>query len=255
MSLTLVMLAINCGAPMVARAAPAATARSAAFDGKVEIDARLARYPKFRAILLAESKHELALQKKEADEMRRTDRATFGRSKWTFARKYVLRADTERYVSVVRIDDTYSGGAHPNTSVFTALWDKAAERVANPFALFADMRAGGPGLTTLASLVRAALAREKKARGADVAASLADDEWLKTVEPDVEKMGRISLAPSTVAGKSSGLTFHFSPYEVGPYAEGPYTAFVPASALQALLKPEMRPLFGGERPAGDAKEE
>ena len=32
------------------------------------------------------------------------------------------------------------------------------------------------------------------------------------------KIGPVTLAPSTAAGKSSGLTFHYAPYAVGAYA-------------------------------------
>ena len=35
-------------------------------------------------------------------------------------------------------------------------------------------------------------------------------------------IGAVTLAPSTEAGRSSGLTFHYPPYAVGPYAEGEY---------------------------------
>jgi hypothetical protein len=78
--------------------------------------------------------------------------------------------------------------------------------------------------------------------------------WFKDWKPEYSSFGEPSLAPSTVAGKSSGITFHFPPYAVGAYAEGDYTAFVPASALMPLLTPEAQKLFGGERPKSDEDE-
>jgi hypothetical protein len=61
----------------------------------------------------------------------------------------------------------------------------------------------------------------------------------------------VTLAPSTVAGKSSGLTFHFQPYAVGAYAEGSYVAFVAREALTPYLAPQSAALFGGARPPAD----
>ena len=61
----------------------------------------------------------------------------------------------------------------------------------------------------------------------------------------------MTLAPSTVAGKSSGLTFHYAPYAVGPYAEGEYVAFVPWETLKPNLTPEGAKTFAGARPKDD----
>ena len=54
-----------------------------------------------------------------------------------------------------------------------------------------------------------------------------------------------SLAPGDTAGKAGGLAFLIDPYVVGPYAEGVYTAVVPAAAFSALLSPEWADQFGG----------
>ena len=69
------------------------------------------------------------------------------------------------------------------------------------------------------------------------------------------KIGPVSLAPSTEAGKSSGLTFHYSPYAVGSYAEGGYVAFVPWETLKPYLTPEGVRIFGGARPKKDEDEQ
>ena len=61
----------------------------------------------------------------------------------------------------------------------------------------------------------------------------------------------MSLTPSTEPGKSSGLTFHYSPYAVGSYAEGEYIAFVPWEKLKPYLSPEGVRIFGGARPKDD----
>ena len=116
--------------------------------------------------------------------------------------------------------------------------------------------------TALAQLARVAVAAEKLKRDAinvDVPKekltpeSLAKlDQFVSAgVEPSLLKIGPISLAPSTETDKSSGLTFHYSPYAVGAYAEGPYTVFVPWTAFQSYLSPQGAAIFGGQRPESD----
>lgn len=97
----------------------------------------------------------------------------------------------------------------------------------------------------------ASLRAEKKKRDTSETAT---DEWFKSVEPSLLKIGAVTLAPSTEAGKSSGLTFHYPPYAVGPYAEGEYVAFVPWETLKTYLTAEGMRIFGGARPKGDAEE-
>ena len=72
---------------------------------------------------------------------------------------------------------------------------------------------------------------ESDAEGTDASA-------IEAIEPKLLKVGPVSLAPSTEEGKSSGLTFHYSPYAVGSYAEGEYIAFVPWETLKPHLTPE-----------------
>jgi hypothetical protein len=95
--------------------------------------------------------------------------------------------------------------------------------------------------------VIASLEAEKKKRGADGT----DASAIEAIEPKLLKIGPVSLAPSTEQGKSSGLTFHYSPYTVGSYAEGGYVAFVPWETLKPYLTPEGVKIFGGARPKDD----
>jgi hypothetical protein len=56
-------------------------------------------------------------------------------------------------------------------------------------------------------------------------------------------------------GKSSGLTFHFSPYDVDAYAAGLYTMFVPWTDLKPYLSAEGAAIFAGVRPKKDEDKE
>jgi len=96
--------------------------------------------------------------------------------------------------------------------------------------------------------VIASLNAEKKKRGTDETGSA---EWYKDLKPSLLKIGAVTLAPSTVSGKGSGLTFHYPPYAVGSYVEGEYVAFVPWETLKPYLTPEGARIFGGARPKGD----
>ena len=96
--------------------------------------------------------------------------------------------------------------------------------------------------------VIASLETEKKKRDAEGTDA---SGIVKAIEPKLFKIGAVTLAPSTDSGKSSGLTFHYSPYAVGSYAEGEYIAFVPWETLKPYLTPEGVRIFGGARPKGD----
>ena len=167
-----------------------------------------------------------------------------------------------RYISVLRDDGTFTGGAHPNSYADTILWDRDARKRMNIRPFFRETADNGPTMTALAQLARVAVAAEKLSRDAinvDVPKEKLTPERLAKLDtfisrwhPAVAAQDRpISLAPSTEAGKSSGLTFHYSPYAVGAYAEGPYTVFVPWTAFQSHLSPQGAAIFGGQRPESD----
>jgi hypothetical protein len=181
--------------------------------------------------------------------------------RWTFERSYDLRSVAERYVSLTRNDSSYAGGAHGNIYTDTILWDREARKRISIRPFFTELADNGPAMTLLAEQARLAVAALKIERAEDKQpkpkpqAYLAEDTMLKdAIEPKLLKIGPISLAPSTVAGKSSGRTFHYSPYAVGSYAEGPYTAFVPWTAFRQFLNAEGAVVFGGERPKSDEEQ-
>jgi hypothetical protein len=103
-------------------------------------------------------------------------------------------------------------------------------------------------MTAMRNRVIASLNIEKTKRDAGDTATA---EWYKGLEPKLLKIGAVTLAPSTETGKSSGLTFHYPPYTVGPYVEGEYVAFVSWQTLKPYLTPEGMKIFGGARPKGD----
>lgn len=217
-----------------------------------EVDARvqkaLASYPKLYEQLADEAKKFGVESHDETLAQWRKDKTLF-RNPYSFSRVYRLRAAAGKYVSVIVDESEYTGGAHPNHGSKTLLWDRERGAFADFKTLFKDTADDSAAMKVLSKLVLDSLAAEKKAR--DVPFNVTD-MWFKDWKAEYSMFGEPSLAPSTEKGKASGVTFHFSPYEVGAYAEGDYVAFVPATALMPLLTPEAQKLFGGERPKEDS---
>ena len=221
-------------------------------EASVTIDPSLKRFPGLYENLLAAAKRQAAKWQADARKDRKKYPDLFREHRrWEYDRGYSERSVVSgRFVSIVRTDYLDAGGAHPNHSVDTILWDAHSKKRISIRPFFKETATDGPTLRKLAHDVRAALAIEKKAR--DVPVGNPDtDQWLSSVKPDLTKIGGVALAPSTEKGKSSGLLFFFSPYAVGAYVEGSYVAFVPWTAFKADLSHEGATIFGGTRPKGD----
>ena len=249
---------------------PAIEVKTRAAGITVTIEKDLKAHPGLPENLRAEGQRYVTKARAEAEQEYKENRAWFtddGKARrWSYDLVYSQRSVVaDRYVSVLREDGTYTGGAHPNSRSDTILWDKAQKKRISIRPFFTETADGGPTMTAMAKLVRVAVATEKLERWKDarpddekkeplpsVEESVDKDEQLqRAIQPRLLKIGPISLAPSTTAGKSSGLTFHFSPYDVDAYAAGPYTVFVSWTALKPFLSPEGVAIFGGERPKGD----
>jgi hypothetical protein len=242
---------------------PAIAITSRAADISVEIDSKLNRFPGLQANLIAEGRRWVDTMRKEAEKTRQDDPQLFGPGRrWTLERRYDLVSEVGRYISILRTDDTYEGGAHPNMLMDTLLWDREPKKRISIRPFFKETADNGPTMQALAGLVRTAVAAEKilrdlpnpsdpdkpsTARSPEQYAQ-SDPSIRDGIQPTLLKLGPVTLAPSTVANKSAGLIFHFSPYAVGAYAEGPYTVFVPWTAFRAQLSPEGVATFVGDLP-------
>lgn len=225
-----------------------AAAISVTLDPKIKANAKLAAYlladgRKWANSHLAEANKQL----KESPEFFRDGRG------WELERDYTIQSTVaNRYVSILRNEYTFTGGAHPNRGFETFLWDDQAKKPISIRPFFTELKDDGPALTAILKAMIASLIEEKKARDTYFPDDLS---WQKYIEPKLLKIGPVLLAPSTEAGKSSGLEFQYGPYAVGAYAEGSYEAFVPWSTLKPFLSSEGLTIFGGERPAESGKSE
>jgi hypothetical protein len=229
---------------------PDAVIKTKSIEARVLLDDKIKAAPTLAANCLAEGRKWIDKNAAEAAASRKEDPQFFKEGGWDFERKYAVRSVVaDRYVSILRNDYMDTHGAHPNSDVNTVLWDKAEGKRISIRPFFTETADNGPAMKAMVQAVIASLKIEKKKRGAGETAT---DEWFKELAPSLLKIGAVTLAPSTDAGKSSGLTFHYPPYAVGPYAEGEYVAFVPWEALKPYLTAEGTRIFGGARPKSDA---
>jgi hypothetical protein len=229
------------------------------------VESELGPFSELFAGCLAEGKAWVNKTNSDAAAEWRDNRKAFHGLQWFYDRNYVLRSVVGRYVSVARGDEWFDGGAHPNQHIDTILWDDAARKRVSIRPFFTETADNGPTMTTLAQAAKLAVAAAKLAKGIngyddDTPApqdmtpeqEVEHDSFIKNgIKPALLEIGPVTLAPSTETGKSSGLTFHYSPYGVGPYVEGPYTVFVPWTAFRQYLSPQGATIFGGERPKSD----
>ena len=245
-----IIACVTLGAPaFTANPKPDLAFRNKAATVTVVIDAALKSDSALAADLLGEGRRWADEQRAEADALRKAEPTRFSQRGLTYERSYRMRSEIAgRYVSIVRADYGETGGSHPNADLDTIIWDKQAGKRISIRPLFTDTADDGAAMKVVRGHIIASLTAEKKARGADV-----DPDRFAAIEPKLTKIGAVTLAPSSEAGKSSGLTFHYPPYAVGPYAEGEYVAFVSWEALQPNLTLEGARIFGGARPKGDDK--
>ncbi|MBR0811454.1 DUF3298 domain-containing protein [Bradyrhizobium diazoefficiens] len=240
------------GPALAADPKPDAVINNKSIEARVFLDDRIKADAALAADCLAEGKKWLDKNAAEAAASRKADPQFFKEGGWDFERKYETRSVVaDRYVSVLRNDYMNTRGAHPNSDVNTILWDKTDNKRISIRPFFTETADNGATMKAMVKAIITSLKAEKKKRDASETAT---DEWFKESKPTLLKIGAVTLAPSTEAGKSSGLTFHYPPYAVGPYAEGEYVAFVSWETLKPYLTAEGNRIFGGARPKGDADE-
>ena len=240
-------VALNPASIWAASNKPTLTTKTKAIEISVTIDETIKARPNLSANILGEGRKWADRERQEADREWQSSPELFrGGRRWTAERDYsATSVVANRYISVLRTDFTYSGGAHPNTQFETLLWDEQLRKRISIRPFFADLSDNSRAMVEIQNAVISSLIVEKKERGTY---EPKDDSWFKSIEPSLLKIGPVTLEPSTEQGKSSGLTFHYSPYAVGPYAEGSYTAFVPWRILRPYLTPEGIAIFGGDKP-------
>lgn len=154
---------------------------------------------------------------------------------YTFALNDETPFVSDRYVSVLRTVDFYTGGAHGNRGVQARTWDVQA-------GAFIDIDAfvTPQGLQALSQALRAAIT-------AQVYGGEIPDFWREAVEaataPDAEALSNFTLTPDGRGG-ASGLTFHYAPYAVASYADGAPVITIDRATFADQLTAQGALLFG-----------
>ncbi len=148
-----------------------------------------------------------------------------------------IATQTPRLVSVFSEEDDYQGGAHPNHTIQTLLWDKTAKAEINLKRLF---RASADFKAVDAYLCRQVEAERSKRAGEPISQSGSGFTCPKLSE------SRLVLIPAATGGKAGAIDALYAPYDVGSYAEGPYEIRIPQTLLSDVLAPEFADQFGGE---------
>lgn len=114
----------------------------------------------------------------------------------------------------------YTGGAHGNTDTLPLNYDLTTGRA---FGLAALFRPGTAYLDTLSARTAALVRAEAAAAGLSP-----DDFWEEGWAPETGNFARFALGADT-------LHLYFPPYQIAPYAAGPFAFGLPLGALRSLL--------------------
>jgi hypothetical protein len=157
--------------------------------------------------------------------------------------EWKISAQSPRLLSVYAEQNDFEGGAHPNTSFRTLLWDKTKAALIPTAELFspdADLKSVDDYVCHEIEAQRA------KRTGQPVSEQGSGFNCPKFSE------SRLILVPSTQPGKIGAVDALYAPYDVGPYAEGPYEVRVPQSQLKGLVAPQYADQFAGDAVAETA---
>ncbi|MGZ6041858.1 MAG: PdaC/SigV domain-containing protein [Asticcacaulis sp.] len=151
--------------------------------------------------------------------------------------EWKISAQSPRLVSLYAEQNDFEGGAHPNTSFKALLWDKDKTALVPASELFAP----GADLKGIDAYVCHQIEAERAKRSGQPINQLASGFNCPKFADS-----KLILIPSTQPGKIGAVDALFAPYEVGPYAEGPYEIRVPQSQLQGLIAPQYAGQFAGD---------
>lgn len=199
-----------------------------------------AAIPALEKYLKSERQRLLTRERDNADDDRQSSRENhFPFRKHVYSKKWRLVGASGRLLSLEADLEWDTGGAHPNSSTESLLWDKKLNRPISVGYLFA--RGGAfPTLTRTLYCQKLNLERRKRRRGANLGS------YFDHCPPFAE----LAIAPtdSDKNGRFDSIDFVAPPYVAGPYVEGPYTVRLNLSpAIVGALKPAFRSSFEAHR--------
>ena len=162
---------------------------------------------------------------------------------WSYDLSYLETYARAPLYSLLETQDSFTGGAHGNTMLYPVNFDTRTGASFGLYELFDDISDNSPVLEAIQAHVQEDLGKQKKAR---MGADYYDPSSLEDVKATEDMFRVFTLLPAADQPRASGIIIHFAPYEVGAYAEGMYSVFVPVSVFQKHLKEDFAGFFGGK---------
>ncbi len=139
---------------------------------------------------------------------------------------------------------TFTAGAHGNYFTDARIYDSMT---GEPMRLSTFFREPQEAIRAHMNRVWMGIAEQKMLKaGGSGNLERFTQEAAELVSADMVLAAEVSFVPSTVPGRFGGYAVHFSPYEIGSYAEGAYHITVPQSSFREELKQPYTNLFDGE---------
>lgn len=180
----------------------------------------VAAYPEFDAFLRADAR--TAAQNLAAE----------GAPRFSVTDQAAVRAG--RYVSVLRRWEEDLGGAHPHTRLEALVWDAAAKDFARLDDFFDAGEPRDEALIAISHYLRE---------------TIKADVWRGSPPIEFEPLIAQATNPDAVVlsnftiSSAGGLAFHYSPYEVAPYARGAISIELPTTVFGPWLNETGRLVF------------
>lgn len=215
--------------------------KTPALDFSYEWPAEAVAVPALDRRFYADAKKDLAdAQKNAAEDQAVARKQKFNFNPHEYSMAWTTAGQTPRLLSLQNQFSSYEGGAHPNTSYNSLLWDRRLGREIALPALF--LHADSFAVLTHAAYCKALDAERRKRR---------EGEKLDLPEfnacPKYSDLA-IALVDKNRNGRFDTIEFIASPYTAGPYAEGEYEIALPVTRqIIAAIKPDYRSSFEPQR--------
>jgi hypothetical protein len=149
--------------------------------------------------------------------------------------------DLPGWLSLSGMEESYTGGAHPNHGPSALLWNKGAGRQVKALDLFT-------GKAALDGALQAAFCGELNKERAERRGAPIDPHSTDDFDTCLAPSGEVLILGSADHQHFTRIGILIGPYEAGPYAEGDYEITLPVTpAVLAAVRPEYRSAFAVAR--------
>lgn len=155
-----------------------------------------------------------------------------------------LSFDSAKVISLSAETFWDGGGAHPNTSFNSFVWNKDTGKAVPINALFAKDKAKA-GLEAIAHYAMGAWQKIYTKRSGEKPGADMYEMAKQGIQPDAQHLGTYVLIHAKGETKASGLLLLYGAGEVWPHVVGQFLIPVPAHAFARDLAPEWKATFKG----------